>query len=295
MSKGRLLFVHAHPDDEVIGSGIAMGKYVRAGHQVTLVTCTLGEEGEVVVPELANLDSAHDDQLGAHRQGELAKAMQILGITDHRQLGEPGRYRDSGMMGTEQNTREDCFWQADLTQAATDMAAVIREVRPHALVTYDEFGGYGHPDHIQAHRAAMYGAVLAAAPSYKPELGEAWDVPKVYWTAFPVSNVERTRKVLAERGIDFFSNDEAEGGRPWACPDEFVTTSITDLGLEPTKIEALLAHETQIAKDAPFLMISQVVGPEGLGTEHFRLVRGQVGVTSGEFNREDDFLSGLDL
>jgi N-acetyl-1-D-myo-inositol-2-amino-2-deoxy-alpha-D-glucopyranoside deacetylase len=199
------------------------------------------------------------------------------------------------MMGTEQNAREDSFWQADLTKVATDMAAVIREVRPHVLVTYDEFGGYGHPDHIQAHRAAMYGAVLAAAPSYKPELGAAWDVSKIYWTAFPVSNVERTRKVLAERGIDFFSNDEAEGGRPWACPDEFVTTSITDLGLEPTKIEALLAHETQIAKDAPFLMISQMVGPEGLGTEHFRLVRGQVGATSGEFNREDDFLSGLDL
>ncbi len=289
------MFVHAHPDDETIGSGIAMGRYVRDGYQVTLVTCTLGEEGEVLVPELENLASAQDDALGSHRQGELAKAMEILGVSDHRQLGGPGRYRDSGMMGTEQNARTDCFWQADLTQAATDMAQIIREVRPHVLVTYDEFGGYGHPDHIQAHRAAMYGAVLAAAPSYKPELGQAWDVPKIYWTAFPRSNVERTRKVLAEQGIDFFSNDEAEGGRPWACPDEYVTTMITDVTLEPLKVKALLAHETQITKEAPFLKISQAIGPEGLGTEHFRLVRGNVGDTSGEPARESDFLSGLSL
>ena len=292
---GRLLFVHAHPDDETIGTGIAMAHYAKAGHQVTLITCTLGEEGEVLVPDLADLASAKNDGLGAHRAGELAKAMAILGIDDHRRLGGDGRFRDSGMMGTEQNAREDCFWQADLTQAATEMAAVIRQTRPHVLVTYDDFGGYGHPDHIQAHRVAMYGALLSAAPSFKPDLGDAWEIPKIYWTAFPRSNVERSRRILAEQGIDFFANDEPEGGAPWACPDEWVTTTIQDVSLEPIKVKALLAHETQITKEAPFLRISEVVGPEGLGTEHFRLVRGNLGPVQGDPARESDLLAGLSL
>jgi N-acetyl-1-D-myo-inositol-2-amino-2-deoxy-alpha-D-glucopyranoside deacetylase len=294
-SQGRLLFVHAHPDDETIGTGIAMSHYADAGHQVTLVTCTLGEEGEVLVPELEHLASMHDDTLGPHREGELADAMAILGVTDHRLLGGAGRYRDSGMMGTEQNERADAFWQADLTAASAELAAVIRQTRPHVLVTYDEFGGYGHPDHIQAHRVAMYGSVLAAAPSFKPELGAAWDVPKIYWTAFPQSSVDRTREVFVAKGIDFFSSDEPDNGTPWACPDEWITTQVRDLALEPRKVQALLAHRTQITKEAPFLAISEMVGPEGLGTEHFRLVRGQIGPDEDADGRENDLLSGLSL
>jgi len=294
-SQGRLLFVHAHPDDETIGTGIAMAHYAKLGHQVTLVTCTLGEEGEVLVPELEPLASMNDDVLGPHREGELADAMKILGVSDHRLLGGAGRYRDSGMMGTEQNARADSFWQADLTEASATMAGIIRETRPHALVTYDEFGGYGHPDHIQAHRVAMYGALLAAAPSFKPDVGDAWDVPKIYWTAFPLSSIERTRAAMAERGIDFFSSDEPDNGTPWACPDELITSSVRDLDLEPLKIEALLAHRTQITKEAPFFAISEMVGREGLGTEYFRLVRGTAGGERDSQGRETDLLAGLSL
>src|SRR4051795_220087 len=144
----RLLLVHAHPDDEAINNGATMARYVAEDVQVTLLTCTLGEEGEVLVPELAQLAADQADQLGGYRIGELAAAMAALGVTDHRFLGGPGRYRDSGMMGVESNKRPDCFWQADLDEAAAHLVAVARETRPDVLVTYDENGGYGHPDHI---------------------------------------------------------------------------------------------------------------------------------------------------
>jgi len=147
----RLLLVHAHPDDESIGTGATMARYAAQGAQVTLVTCTLGELGEIIPPELAHLGT---DELGEYRIGELDAACAALGVTDHRFLGGPGRWRDSGMMGTEGNDDPRCFWRADLDQAADALLGVIREVRPQVLVTYDANGFYGHPDHIQAHRVA---------------------------------------------------------------------------------------------------------------------------------------------
>src|SRR3954447_15075941 len=136
----RLVLVHAHPDDETLDSGATMARYVADGVHVTLVTATLGEEGEILVPELAHLAADKEDGLGAHRITELADAMKILGVTDHRFLGGPGRYRDSGMMGAPTNANPLCFWQADLDTAATDLVAVLREVRPQVLVTYDDRG-----------------------------------------------------------------------------------------------------------------------------------------------------------
>ncbi|MGZ4615989.1 MAG: N-acetyl-1-D-myo-inositol-2-amino-2-deoxy-alpha-D-glucopyranoside deacetylase, partial [Actinomycetes bacterium] len=138
----RMLLVHAHPDDETIGNGATMARYAASGTHVTLVTCTLGEEGEVLVPHLASLAADQNDELGQHRIGELATAMEALGVTDHRFLGGPGRFRDSGMMGLPTNERRDCFWQADLEQAARLLVEVVRETRPQVLVTYDENGGY---------------------------------------------------------------------------------------------------------------------------------------------------------
>src|SRR5215470_17648603 len=151
----RLLLVHAHPDDESIGTGATIARYAAEGAQVTLVTCTLGELGEVIPPSLAHLAADKEDRLGEYRIGELAAACAELGVTDHRFLGGPGRWRDSGMMGTEGNDDPRCFWRADVDQAAGALLGVIREVRPQVLVTYDANGFYGHPDHIQAHRVAM--------------------------------------------------------------------------------------------------------------------------------------------
>ncbi len=160
-----LLLVHAHPDDESIGQGATMAKYVAEGVGVTLVTCTGGEMGEILVPELEHLAADQDDTLGEHRRVELDEAMKELGVTDHRYLGGFGAYRDSGMKWHEDghavaadDVHDNAFWNADLTEAADHLVEVIREVRPQVLVTYDQFGGYGHPDHIQAHRVAMYAA-----------------------------------------------------------------------------------------------------------------------------------------
>jgi N-acetyl-1-D-myo-inositol-2-amino-2-deoxy-alpha-D-glucopyranoside deacetylase len=173
-----LLLVHAHPDDESIGTGATMAKYAAEGAQVTLVTCTLGELGEIIPPSLAQLAAEREDRLGAYRIGELAAACAALGVTDHRFLGGPGRWRDSGMMGTPGNEDSRCFWQADVDEAAQALLDVIREVRPQVLVTYDANGFYGHPDHIQAHRVAWRAFELAGAD------GPA----KFYATAAPQSD-----------------------------------------------------------------------------------------------------------
>jgi N-acetyl-1-D-myo-inositol-2-amino-2-deoxy-alpha-D-glucopyranoside deacetylase len=150
----RLLLMHAHPDDESIGTGATMARYAAEGARVTLVTCTLGELGEVIPPSLAHLAADAEDRLGEYRIGELDAACAELGVTDHRFLGGPGRWRDSGMMGTDANDDPRCFWRADVDEAARALLAVIRDVRPQVLVTYDANGFYGHPDHIQAHRVA---------------------------------------------------------------------------------------------------------------------------------------------
>jgi N-acetyl-1-D-myo-inositol-2-amino-2-deoxy-alpha-D-glucopyranoside deacetylase len=158
----RLLLVHAHPDDESIGTGATMALYRAAGVPVTLVTCTLGEMGEIIPPSLGHLGP---DPLGEYRIGELRAACAALGVTDHRFLGGAGRFRDSGMMGTPANADPRCFWQASVAEAAAFLVPVIRETRPSAIVTYDSNGFYGHPDHIQAHRVAWRAYELACDPA----------------------------------------------------------------------------------------------------------------------------------
>ena len=210
---------------------------------------TLGELGEIIPPglahlangspnrlgayrraELANLAADRDDQLGGYRIGELDRACAALGVTDHRFLGGPGRWRDSGMIGTPENEDPRCFWRADVAEAALDLAAVIREVRPAVLVTYDENGFYGHPDHIQAHRVARR-AVTVAADQAARVPGEPLQVAKFYVTAMP-------RSVAA-----------ADGGRFWV-PDEQVTTEIDGGAYLAAKTAAMRAHATQIAVDS---------------------------------------------
>jgi N-acetyl-1-D-myo-inositol-2-amino-2-deoxy-alpha-D-glucopyranoside deacetylase len=170
------MFVHAHPDDETIGTGATMARYAGEGAQVTLVTCTLGEEGEIFVPALELLGASAGDQLGGYRLAELERACAALGVTDHRILGGAGRYRDSGMMGLPTNDHPRAFWGADVDEAATHLLEVIREVRPQVLVTYNEIGGYGHPDHIQTHRVAMRAVELATDAGVAPA--------KIYWSPF---------------------------------------------------------------------------------------------------------------
>jgi N-acetyl-1-D-myo-inositol-2-amino-2-deoxy-alpha-D-glucopyranoside deacetylase len=151
----RLLFVHAHPDDETIGTGGTIASYAAAGAAVTLVTCTLGEEGEVIPPELGMLAADRADQLGGYRVGELRAACAELGVVDHRFLGGIGRWRDSGMAGTAANEHPRAFVGGDRREQAGQLAAILAALRPQVVVTYDSHGGYGHPDHIRAHEITM--------------------------------------------------------------------------------------------------------------------------------------------
>jgi N-acetyl-1-D-myo-inositol-2-amino-2-deoxy-alpha-D-glucopyranoside deacetylase len=295
-----LLLVHAHPDDESIGQGATMARYVAEGIGVTLVTCTGGEMGEILVPELEHMAADKDDTLADQRKIELDNAMKALGVTDYRHLGGFKRYRDSGMQWHDEGhavpadeLHENAFWNADLPEAARHLVAVIREIRPQVLVTYDEFGGYGHPDHIQAHRVATYAAALAAVPSYRPDLGEPHDVDKIYWGAMSAAKVRQGLRDLRAAG----DTTTFEGMDPDALPafmveDDALSAKIEAEEYANAKMEALKAHRTQISVDGPFFALSNNMGNEIWGTEYFRIAKGTPGPT-GPDGLETDLFAGL--
>ena len=298
----RLLLVHAHPDDESIGQGATMAKYVAEGRGVTLVTCTAGEMGEILVPELEHLAAEKEDGLGEHRRGELDAAMAELGVTDYRFLGGFGTYRDSGMKWHEDghaiaadDVHENAFWHADLTEAANLLVPVIREVRPQVLVTYDQFGGYGHPDHIQAHRVAMYAAQLAAVPSYRRDLGESWEIAKIYWSAMSESRFREGLRRLRDAGDETsFEGMDPDGYLPaFFLSDSDITTEVDAADYTQQKMAALAAHATQIATDGPFFALSNNEGQLVWGREMYRLVKGELG-PRGDNGWEADLFAGIE-
>lgn len=281
----RLLLVHAHPDDETINNGVTMAKYAKEGVQVTLVTCTRGEEGEVLVSELSNLASDKDDKLGQHREIELKDAMAHLGVADFRFLGTPDKkWRDSGMMGTAQNDRSDVFWQADLDESANELVKVILEIKPQVLITYDEFGGYGHPDHIKAHRVAMRASEIAEK--------KGWKIEKIYWNTMPRSVIQMGIEKMKEAGSDFFGAESADD-LPFAKPDELVTTVVHASEFVQQKLDAMKAHATQIAVDGPFFALSNNLGLSVWGDEYYTLARGEKAAPFDENGRELDIFAGV--
>ena len=296
----RILLVHAHPDDESINNGATMARYVAEGRDVTLVTCTAGELGEILVPEWTHMSSDQDDTLGDHRREELAVAMKLLGVTDHRFLGGFGTYRDSGMKWHEDghaiaadDVHENAFWHADLNEAADHLVRVIREVRPQVLVTYDQFGGYGHPDHIQAHRVAMYAALLAAAPSYKLSLGEPWDIAKIYWAAMSENRMRQSlREIRASGDTETFSGMEPDGEMgPFVTPDDLLTACIDGNEYVDLKMEALKAHRSQIEPEG-FFFAGAESGHIFWADEFYRLVKGTAGPLA-DNGLEADLFAGL--
>lgn len=280
----RLLLVHAHPDDETINNGATMAMYAALGAEVTLITCTRGEEGEVLVEEHSHKAAAHDDLLGEHRVIELADAMKALGVRDHRFLGAPHKqYRDSGMMDTEPNNRDDSFWKADFEEATRHLVDVIDEVKPHVLITYDEFGGYGHPDHIQAHRVTM-----AAAEK------SSWNIQKIYWNVTPRSVIQEGIDKMKEIGSDFFGAESADD-LPFCKDDSFVSTLIDGNEYVEAKMAAMRAHATQISVDGPFFALSNNLGLQVWGHEYYTLVKGEKSAPLDEAERERDIFAGISL
>ncbi len=282
------MMVHAHPDDESIVTGATLAKYAAEGAQVTLVTCTLGEEGEVIPANLAHLASDRDDTLGEYRVGELSRACRALNVRDHRFLGGQGHYRDSGMMDGETNEHPQAFWGADVEEAALRLAHEIREARPQVLVSYDEHGGYGHPDHIQAHRVTRRAWDLAADRSVP---GEPWRVDKLYAIAQPLSRIRGTvDRMRVDPGP--FTPPESVSDIARGTPDAQVTTRIDAGPHWAAKALAMRAHTTQITVDGERFALSNDIAQEVDAVEHFTLLLGPP-VRPGDDGYETDLFAGL--
>ncbi|TXS53313.1 N-acetyl-1-D-myo-inositol-2-amino-2-deoxy-alpha-D-glucopyranoside deacetylase [Streptomyces sp. uw30] len=274
----RLLLVHAHPDDESINNGATMARYAAEGARVTLVTCTLGEHGEVIPAELRHLTGA---ELGEHRLAELTAAMRELGVEDFRLLGGKGRYEDSGMMGLADNDDPASLWQADVDEAARELVEVILEVRPQVLVTYDPDGGYGHPDHIQAHRVATRAAELA--------VDAGWEIPRIYWNRVPRTVADEAfARLQADLPALPFSKTATVDDVPGVVDDERITTVIDGTAHAAAKAAAMRAHATQIDVAEPYFALSNELAQPLFTTEYYELVRGEPGAGT-----ESDLFAGL--
>jgi N-acetyl-1-D-myo-inositol-2-amino-2-deoxy-alpha-D-glucopyranoside deacetylase len=289
----RLLFVHAHPDDECLSNGATIAHYTSRGADVRVVTCTLGEEGEVIGDRWAGLAVDHADQLGGYRIGELTAALQALGVGAPIYLGGAGRWRDSGMRGTPKRGRQR-FIDADEREAVGALVAIIRELRPHVVVTYDPNGGYGHPDHVHTHNVTAAAVAAAGTDDYP---GEPWTVPKFYWTVLAVSAFEAGWRALSRDDLlpewVIPAGEQFDFGYADSDIDAVVEADPEALA---AKTAALAAHATQV-----------IVGPTGrvcavsnnmalpiLGHEHYVLAAGSAGERD-ERGWETDLLAGLGL
>lgn len=280
-----LMAIHAHPDDECFGGGGTLARYSAAGHITVLVTCTGGEEGEIVDPEL-NTDEVKRN-LAEVRRRELDAAVEILGITHLEMLG----YRDSGMVNTPANEDPRSFHKADLEETTGRLVALIRRYRPDVLFTYAEDGGYGHPDHIKAHLTTVAAFGAAGDAARFPEAGEPWTPSKLYYSAWLTrSQVQGLWRAMRERGLSIpFRGQETDEPPEWGVPDDVVTARIDVRDYVTRKIEALRVHRTQIKLDHPFVTLPEDLAREYVGVEGF--VRAQSRVAAPE--RESDLFAGL--
>jgi N-acetyl-1-D-myo-inositol-2-amino-2-deoxy-alpha-D-glucopyranoside deacetylase len=286
----RLLFVHAHPDDETLATGATIAHYAARGADVHVVTCTLGEEGEVIGERWARLAVDEADQLGGFRIGELTAALQALGIREPIFLGGAGRWRDSGMVGTPRRRRQR-FIDADPREAAGALVAIIRELRPHVVVTYDPNGGYGHPDHVHTHEVTT-AAVAASGGVDHP--GRPWTVPKLYWTVMAKSAMAAGFAALDDVPSEWIrvSIDDV----PWGYSDEAIDAVMEVEDQLPAKVAALRAHATQVTvapNGRSFALSNNIALPIG-AIEHYVLASGTPGDRDSR-GWETDLLAGLNL
>ena len=272
--RARLLFVHAHPDDETLTTGLTMAGYASGHHDVHLLTCTVGEEGEVIPPALAHLGADRDNTLGLWRREELRSAMSVLGVT-HSVLGEDpqrgvaSRYRDSGMAGTASAEHPGAFVRADHGEAVAMVADHIRALRPDVVVTYDEHGGYGHPDHIQTHRVTMSAlSALAAEAEF-----DGIAVPVAFCIITPESWASQDRAWLRDNVVSEGSNlivlQQAEPYPPSVVPDETVTHVVEEPALVEMQSSALSQHATQVIVYEGYYALSNHIASRLSGREGF--------------------------
>jgi LmbE family N-acetylglucosaminyl deacetylase len=278
MAQLTLMAVHAHPDDESIGTGGILARYSAEGAQTVLVTCTdgsLGDGADGIKPD----DPRHDRAaVVEERRDELERSCQILGVTHLERLD----YRDSGMMGWPQNEEAGSFWTTPVADAADRLAELFRRYQPDVVVTYDANGFYGHPDHIQANRITLAAAQRTGIPA------------KLYYTAVPRSAMAEFGRRLQELGIEFprdeAESDDAPSGPPeeWGTPDEDVTTVVDVSGYTKQKYESLQCHASQ-SDNIFFLKMGPDVFAEMMGLEAYVRVEDRTGASL----PEDDLFAGL--
>ena len=279
-----LMCVHAHPDDEVILTGGVLARAAEEGHRTAVVTCTGGERGEIVGEGL-DPDEVRP-RLAEVRRAELTRALEILGAGQPRFLG----YVDSGMMGTADNASAESFWQAPFDEAVGRLVAQIREFRPSVVVTYDAFGVYGHPDHIQAHRVTLVAVEAAAMGPLYPDAGAPWRTPKVYLGVIPKSAIAQANRELTARGLPSpFGEEDDPEAIPMGLPDDIVTTTVDVRAWLQRKQDALRAHYSQLGPESFFLNVPEELVKSVFGTEWFHRHRSDVAASEAE----DDLFAGL--
>ena len=275
-----LMAVHAHPDDEAIGTGGVLARYADEGLRTVLVTCTGGEVGEIGDAVLATPET-----LAEVRRRELERACEILRVGRLHLLG----YRDSGMMGTPDNEHPSSFYQAPLEEATARLVALVRRDRPQVLVTYDERGFYGHPDHIRAHQITMAAFDAAGDPARWPEAGAPWRPAKLYYTAVARSAIRHFGRLMREAGIEVPFEDGEASESEIGIADELITTQVDVSAQVERKRQALMAHASQMGPEVFFAKMPPALFYRVFGRESFQLVRGP----SGALGIEDDLFAGL--
>ncbi len=256
----RVLAVHAHPDDETLATGLALAHHAAVGDEVHVVTCTLGEEGEVIPPDLAHLEGS--DGLGPHRHGELAAAMAELGVVHHYLGGDPPRWRDSGMAGSPAAARPEAFAGADVAEAAALLREDLLRIDPDVVLTYDAEGGYGHPDHIQTHRVTC-AAIASLPPATAPEL---------YAVQTPLSWAREDREWLAQHvpadsGLAVPGPDDPFAAQ--VVPDDLVTHAVVDPDAVALQVAALRHHATQVTVFDGYFTLSNGIAARLPGREGY--------------------------
>lgn len=283
----RLLAVHAHPDDESSKGAATVARYVREGVQVMVATCTGGERGDILNPAVDTPEV--NANLPQVRRAEMAKAAAILGV-EQRWLG----FVDSGLPEGDPlpPLPEGCFAVQDVDEAAGRLVQVIREFRPHVVTTYDENGGYPHPDHIMTHKITMAAVEAAADPKLWPEHGEAWQVSKVYYhMTFHRGRLVALDEAMHEHGLE---SPYAERLRDWPHDPkqaERLTTFVQCADFFPVRDEALRAHATQVDPDGFWFAVPLSIQQAAWPTEDYQLVRSMVASRLPEC----DLFAGMDV
>jgi len=284
----RLMTVHAHPDDESSKGAASCARYVAEGREVVVVTCTGGERGSILNPAMDKPGVL--DDMPAIRRAEMARAAEILGVA-HRWLG----YVDSGLPEGDPPTPlpEGCFALGDIDEQTGKLVAVIRELRPHVVVTYDERGGYPHPDHIRCHEISVAAFAAAADPDRYPEAGEPWQPLKLYYShGFSRARMEAFHAALLERGLESpYGEWLANWSSDFPDPGARVTTRVRCADWFAVRDEALRAHATQIDPESRWFHVPDDLQREVWPTEDYELVHSLVESPL----PEDDLFAGIEV